>query len=44
MSKVDLKSKEAELIRARDAVLTDETTRKYVIFGEIGCPDKEVAC
>ena len=35
MLKVDLKSKETELISARDAVLTDETTRKYVIFGEM---------
>ena len=33
MSRVDLKTNETELLKARDAILNDETTRKYVIFG-----------
>ena len=33
MSKVDLKSKETELIQSRDAVLNDESVRKWTIFG-----------
>ena len=36
MSRVDLKTNETELLKARDAILNDETTRKYVIFGGLG--------
>ena len=35
MSRVDLKTNETELLKARDAILNDETTRKYVIFGRL---------
>ena len=33
MSKVDLKTNEDQLKRVRDAVLNDETTKKYALFG-----------
>ena len=33
MSKVDLKSKESDLIQSRDGVLNDESVRKWTIFG-----------
>lgn len=33
MSRVDLKTNETELLNARNAILNDETMRKYVIFG-----------
>ena len=33
MSKVDLKTNESQLLKARNSILNDETTRKYVIFG-----------
>lgn len=36
MSRVDLKTNETELLKARDAILNDDTTRKYVIFGRLG--------
>ena len=35
MSRVDLKTNETDLLKARDAILNDETTRKYVIFGRL---------
>ena len=33
MSRVDLKRNEKDLLNARNAILNDETMRKYVIFG-----------
>merc|ERR1719500_2259138 len=33
MSRVDLKTNESELLKARNSILNDETTKKYVIFG-----------
>ena len=30
-----MKTNETELLKARDAILNDETTRKYVIFGRL---------
>ena len=34
MSRVDLKTNESELLKARNSILNDETTKKYVIFGK----------
>ena len=34
MSRVDLKTNETELLKARNSILNDDTMRKYVIFGK----------
>lgn len=36
MSQVDLKSYEAQLVKARDSIITNTTTAGYVIFGYAG--------